>query len=319
MRQRMIVFVLAVACVASASCIADESTTDMSDTGNDGETDIALYTSTAHPIVLMPGILGFEEILGTVEYFPGIVEGLTDGGADVFIVLGSQAHSSVMRGEQIIPQLEDIVAITGAPGLNLFGHSQGAIDARYIAAVRPDLVVSVTSIGGPHRGAPIADRVLDGSLTPLAAPMFGVLADFFTLMAGSTEPNDVNAAMQAMSTAGMAAFNATYPAAVPTTPCGGGAPVVDGIRYYSWAGVGSLTNPIDLLDAVWTLGSLVGQEANDGIVGQCSSHLGTVIRDDYLMNHIDETNMIFGLVSPLGPNPVTLFRNQANRLKSEGL
>lgn len=319
MHYRIIAFAAAV--VASTACIADEQTSpdDMWDSAGNGDTEPAFFTNTAHPIVLMPGILGFEKLLGTVEYFPGIVEGLSDGGAEVFIVLGSQAHSSVARANQIIPQLEDIVAITGASGLNLFGHSQGAIDARYIAAERPDLVVSVTSIGGPHQGAPIADRVLDGSLTPLAEPAFGVMADFFTLMAGSTEPNDVHAAMQAMSTAGMAAFNATYPAALPTTPCGAGAPVVDGIHYYSWAGVGSLTNPVDLLDSVWLLGSLTGQEDNDGIVGKCSSHLGEVLRDDYLMNHIDETNMIFGLISPLGPNPVTLFRNQANRLKLAGL
>jgi len=58
---------------------------------------------------------------------------------------------------------------------------------------------------------------------------------------------------------------------------------------------------------------------SDGLVPRCGSHFGTVIRDDYPYNHIDETNMILGLVSPLAPNPVTLYRNQANRLKNAGL
>jgi triacylglycerol lipase len=45
-----------------------------------------------------------------------------------------------------------------------------------------------------------------------------------------------------------------------------------------------------------------------------------VIRDDYfMMNHIDQTNMIFGLVAPLGAKPIALFRAHGNRLRNEGL
>jgi triacylglycerol lipase len=35
---------------------------------------------------------------------------------------------------------------------------------------------------------------------------------------------------------------------------------------------------------------VVYPEANDGLVGKCSSHLGTVIRDNYFHNHLDEVN-----------------------------
>ena len=277
------------------------------------------YTATRYPIVLLPGILGFDKLLGIVEYFPAVPEALEDGGAEVFIVFGSQVSSSRVRADQIIPQLEAIVASTGAGKVNLIAHSQGAVDARIIAAERPDLVASVTSISGPHAGAPIADRVLDGSLTPLAEPAFGALGDMMTLMAGSKQPNDVHAAMTAMSTAGMAQFNAKYPAAVPATPWGSGSAEVGGVKYYSWGGIASLTNPLDLLDPVWVLGSTMAGPANDGMIPRCSTHLGKVIRDDYLLNHIDETNMIFGLIGPLGPKPVALFRAHANRLRNEGL
>ncbi len=289
------------------------------------ETDIAAaagppnYTATRYPIVLLPGILGFEKLLGTVEYFPGISDALEEGGAKVFIVHGSQVSSSRVRADQIIPQLEAIVAMTGSKKVNLIAHSQGAVDARIIAAERPDLVASVTSISGPHAGAPIADRVLDGTLTPLAEPAFGALGDMMTLMAGSSDPNDVHAAMVAMSTTGMAQFNAMYPAAVPSTPCGVGAAEVGGVKYYSWGGIGSLTNPLDLLDPVWVMGSTMAGPTNDGMIPRCSTHLGKVIRDDYSLNHIDETNMIFGLIGVFGPKPVALFRAHANRLRNEGL
>lgn len=65
-------------------------------------------------------------------------------------------------------------------------------------------------------------------------------------------------------------------------------------------------------------GLAFGSAGNDGLVGQCSSHLGVVIRDNYNMNHLDEVNQLFGLVSIFETSPVTLFRNQANRLKTAG-
>ena len=98
-----------------------------------------------------------------------------------------------------------------------------------------------------------------------------------------------------------------------------GAAIVNGVHYYSWSGVGSITNPLDLLDVFWTLTSLISEEPNDGLVGRCSSHLGTVIRDDYFHNHIDETNMLVGLVFAFGAKPPSLFRAHANRLKNRGL
>ena len=61
------------------------------------------------------------------------------------------------RGEQLIDQVETIVAITGKPKVNLIGHSHGGLDVRYVAAVRPDLVASVTAVAGPHKGADLAD------------------------------------------------------------------------------------------------------------------------------------------------------------------
>ena len=106
---------------------------------------------------------------------------------------------------------------------------------------------------------------------------------------------------------------------MPATACGEGAAVVNGIRYYSWSGTGILTNALDVSDAALALTSLFYAEANDGLVGRCSSHLGTVIRDNYFQNHLDEVNQVLGLVSIFESNPTTLFRSHANRLKNAGL
>jgi len=277
------------------------------------------YAAVRYPIVLIPGILGFEKILGVVEYFPAIPEALSSGGADVYIVYGSKANSSEVRAAQLIPRLEEIKAITGAERLNLVGHSQGAVDARIIAARRPDLVASITSVGGPHQGVPLAEKVDQGTFGPVPAKLLGALADLFTLLSNSTDPNDIDAAMHSLSVTGMAEINARYPAALPAEPCGQGTEIVNGIHYYSWGGVGNLTNPVDLLDPVWLLANIAAPGSNDGLIPRCSSHLGQVIRDDYMHNHIDETNMLFGLVMPLAARPQALFRQQANRLKLAGL
>jgi triacylglycerol lipase len=296
------------------------SSSTMSSPGT-GATSGALdtYTATANPIVLIPGLLGFKTLLGSVDYFTAIPQALTDGGAKVYVVSASQAESSTVRGQQIIPQLDALRASTGAMRFNLIGHSQGAMDARYIAAVRPDLVASVTSVSGPHLGSPVADTALNA---PLGLGVAGLqsLADLFKLMSGSTDPNDAKAALEQVRPSGAALFAAQYPAAMPTSVCGTGAPVVAGIHYYSWGGVAAMTNPLDLLDPVWILGSTMDlADPNDGLVPKCSTHLGDVIRDDYMSNHMDETNLVFGLVSPFGPSPPALYRAHANRLKNAGL
>jgi triacylglycerol lipase len=277
------------------------------------------YAATKLPIVLIPGLLGFKTLLGSVDYFTGIPEALEAGGAKVYVVQVSQANTPQVRSQQIIAQLDALKKVSGATRFNIVGHSQGAFDARLVAAVRPDLVASITSIAGPHAGSPAAAFALSLPLG-LGTNVMQAVSDFVKLLAGETNPNDAKAALEWLAPSGAAAFAAQYPAAMPTTPCGSGAPIVDGIRYYSWGGVGTLTNALDPLDPMWvTLGTVDLIDQTDGLIPKCSSHLGMVIRDDYIANHTDETNLVWGLVSPFGPNPKTLYRDQANRLLNAGL
>ena len=282
------------------------------------------YTRTKYPIVLAHGLAGFDELFGVFEYWYGIPETLQDGGATVFVTDVSPFNSSQERGEQLIDQIEQIVAITGKPKVNLIGHSQGSLDVRYVAAVRPDLVASVTTVAGPHKGAALADflraNVQNGSFTESVLTFFAdSLGTVLDLLTGHTNPQDAIAALDQLTSAGTAAFNAAYPQGVPTTSCGSGSAVVNGIRYYSWSGTGVLTNALDISDAALGLTSMVYPEANDGLVGRCSSHLGTVIRDNYFQNHLDEVNQVLGLVSIFESSPQSIYRAHANRLKNAGL
>ncbi|MGH0032779.1 MAG: lipase family alpha/beta hydrolase [Myxococcota bacterium] len=279
---------------------------------------------TKYPIVLAHGMAGFDELFGVYEYWYGIPDALEDKGATVFVTEVSQFNTTEARGEQLIDQIETITAITGKAKVNLIGHSHGGLDARYVGSVRPDLVASVTSVGSPHKGADLADYLADnvegGSFSEAVLSFFAdSLGVVLGLLSGSSNPQDAIAALDSLTSAGTATFNASHPQGVPTSSCGEGASVVSGVRYYSWSGTGVLTNVLDVSDVGMGLTSLFYSGANDGLVGRCSSHLGDVIRDDYFQNHLDEVNQILGLVSIFTSNPKTLFKNHANRLKNKGL
>jgi len=282
------------------------------------------YTKTKYPIVLEHGLSGFDELFGVYEYWYSIPWALQDGGAYVYVADTSPFNSSIERGEQLLAQVKQVIAITGKPKVNLIGHSQGGIDVRYVAAVRPDLVASVTTVGSPHKGADLADylraHVQSGSFTQDVLAYFATsLGTVLNLLTGHSNPQDAVAALDQLTSAGMADFNAKYPQGVPTTACGSGAASVSGVRYYSWGGTGILTNALDVSDPALGLTSFFYSAANDGLVGRCSSHLGTVIRDNYFYNHLDEVNQVLGLTSIFESSPLTVFRAQANRLKNAGL
>lgn len=105
------------------------------------------YTQTKYPIVLVHGLFGFDN-LGPVDYFYGIPSALRSGGAKVYMTSVSAANSTEVRGEQLLSQVKQILAATGAAKDNLIGHSHGGPTARYVASVRPDLVGSVSSVAG---------------------------------------------------------------------------------------------------------------------------------------------------------------------------
>ena len=287
------------------------------------------YTTTKNPIMLVHGIFGFNNFLGA-DYFYGVKDTLTKEGAVVYTSTVSAAGSNEVRGEQLRTELRRIRAASGNPNLkfNLIGHSQGSPTVRYVAAVEPSLVASVTSVGGVNKGSKVADIVRKvapaGTVTEAVANSVGnAFAALMAFATGSSQlPQSSIDALNSLTTPGLATFNAKYPAGVPTSACGEGAYSVNGIKYYSWGGKQPFTNVLDPMDggiSALSLAFVGSGEDSDGLVGVCSQRLGKVIRVDYKMNHLDEVNGFFGIVHLFETNPKSLYRAHANRLQAAGL
>ena len=282
------------------------------------------YAKTKYPIVLAHGASGFSAIAGIYDYWYGIPQDLSRAGANVYVTQMASLNDSDIRGEQLLAQVEDIVAITGAKKVNLIGHSHGSQAVRYVAGLVPQHVASVTSVGGPNMGSPVADQLMPvlekgGSVSQVLVAPLNAFLNLVGISSGKGYEQDAMGSLNSLTRASALEFNARFPQGIPAQYCGQGASEVNGVRYYSWSGAGKLTNPLNPASPLLAVTGLLINEASDGLVPTCSSHLGQVIRDNYNQNHLDEVNQVMGLVSPFGPNPVELYRQHANRLKNAGL
>lgn len=285
------------------------------------------YAKTQYPIVMTHGWLGWSRIGNdsfNIDYWYQILPDLARNGATVFAAQISPAHTTEFRGEQLIAQVEEVMALTGKTKVNLIGHSHGGPTVRYVAAVKPQYVASATGVGGTFHGSLVADKI-QGNTASRA--IFNILGDYIVppLIAWAEGRPDMpisfDASMKSLSEAGSANFNSRYPTTALSNDCNkSGSKVDKGIYYYSWGGVAQTTNLLDIDTILMQLGPLAyGNKDNDGMVARCSTHLGQVIRDDYNLNHTDLANMMFGLRGTFSPDPVSLFRQHANRLKLQGL
>lgn len=136
-------------------------------------------------VALVPGVLGFESLFG-VHYFNGVADhlnavfaGLVQTIAFTTDSLGTVEDRARKLGAQIKSKF-------GTEPVHIFAHSMGGLDARCLVAqhLTPEAkqVKSITAIGTPHNGSPIA-TILD---------RFNPIENFLNLMPGRLK-NKLNA------------------------------------------------------------------------------------------------------------------------------
>ncbi|MBL8948480.1 MAG: alpha/beta fold hydrolase, partial [Myxococcales bacterium] len=222
-------------------------------------------------------------------------------------------NDSTVRGMQLLAAVEEIVAETGHAKVNLVGHSQGGLDARLVAHLRPDLVASVTTIATPHHGTVVADVVL--GLVP-NSDVQGLADELANLLGGALwselEPDSsVFVALQQLSTPGIAAFNAMVPDAPGvvyrsiggrSSLHGGGSAcdVADAPPY-----IAELDGDLDTIDGGLALSAAIlsedvlSPEPNDGLVTVTSATWGTFL-GCIPADHLDEVGQLLGDAPGLG-------------------
>jgi len=138
--------------------------------------------SKPHPIVLACGIARFDAIrerfaewlrLLNIELpdsghsFKGIKSHLTENGFEVHHTLVSFAADLETRATELGDQITGILDANAATKVHIIAHSMGGLDARTLIVREPDWaerIASLTTIGTPHWGTPVADRLLEKGL-----------------------------------------------------------------------------------------------------------------------------------------------------------
>src|SRR5262245_54784386 len=112
------------------------------------------------PIVLVHGLFGFNRLklagLTLFNYFPGIPE-LLGGAGNRVLVPALTPTAGVDVRAQALKQFIDRESPTEP--VHLVAHSMGGLDSRYLISCLggEDRVLSLTTLGTPHRGTAFAD------------------------------------------------------------------------------------------------------------------------------------------------------------------
>jgi len=126
------------------------------------------------PLVLIHGLFGTDRFrlggLACWDYFRGLPEALRQAGNRVLVARLSPTAGIRERAKELHDFLQR--ELPQGP-MHLLGHSMGGLDARYVIS-QSDLgrrVLSLTTLGTPHRGCSFADWAIP-RLVPLLAPVF---------------------------------------------------------------------------------------------------------------------------------------------------
>lgn len=311
------------------------------------------YAKTRYPIVTATGFTGAPKMVGIVDYWYGLENALkARGNSHFYVPLLSSLATENIRVKQMEAAIQRILAETGTDKVNLIGHSQGGYTVRAYAALHPEQVASVTTIGGNHRGSRMADLVweLNGKVASVAPELRDAIVWIVEkVMWLNGVLNGADLEQEALPTLYMSttqgslefaenvsdfAFNPDCNGPMDTRATGTYVDAAGETRpydfpVYSWVGSGAPTSLFksgqNLLDpsgvgmslSYKVLKNWLAGGPNDGVVTTCSAALGEVISTSYYWDHLDEVNQLFGLTPK--PDPRTVIVAHANRLAQQGL
>ena len=244
------------------------------------------------PIVLVHGLLGFGRLrMGQwvfADYFRGIPEALEKAGNRVLAPSLSLTGGIAERAGQLKEFLD---RETPNEPVHLIGHSMGGLDARYLISrlAMAQRVLSLTTLGTPHRGTTFADWGLS-RLARYVRPLF----DF---------SNISYQAFYDLTAAHAEEFNAR----TPDRP---------NVRYFSVAGriEASRRRP------QWALAAHILEKAegpNDGVVSVASAKYGECF-DEWEADHLDLVNWPYPLATGVKSDRIAGYAGLVRRLADEG-
>lgn len=246
-----------------------------------------------HPIVLVHGLFGFAQVRlrqwVLLDYFNRIPPVLQAAGNRVLLPKLSPTGSIASRAAQLKAYID---RVSPNEPVNVIAHSMGGLDCRYMIT-RLDMasrVLSLTTLGTPHRGSPFADWAL-----ARFARLFGAILD---------QLNIPREAFDDLTVARCKKFNDETPNA-PT------------VRYFSIAGHYRLdwTNPSWRLTAPF-VSRIEGP--NDGIVSLTSAKWGESF-EVWDADHMDLVNWPRPLKLPRKANSrIPQYAALLGRLRDEG-
>lgn len=243
-------------------------------------------------IVLVHGVLGFRNLvelgpIGVIPYFRDVAEHFEAQGHRVLTVELDKTAGVERRadqlGEQIASALRPGGSLDPTQRTHLIAHSMGGLDSRYLlspANPTPNHfpIRSLTTIGTPHFGSPIADAVDDPLSPPHIKEAIGAVLDKFEVSLD---------ALRDLRTDRCRTFSETH----PDRP---------GVDYSCVSGIGRpgfiktwiLFLPLHQFLAAHT------HEENDGLVPRRSSQWGTPV-GEWPADHLDEIGYSLPIVPPV--------------------
>jgi triacylglycerol lipase len=241
-------------------------------------------------IILTHGLLGFDTLpVLHVDYFNGIREHLESRfQARVLVAQVPPVRGIDVRGDELKREILKALGQTGAPPVldpekkvHIIAHSMGGLDGRYLLSpANPgniaDRVCSLTTIGTPHQGSPLADLCESFADGESKIPLVGTIEEVIRGIADKFHWLD---GLHDLTAEPIRKFNDTY---------------IDNPRlnYFCVAGsgrAGSLKTSKWLLPAYGYLAKVAGGE-NDGMVPVSSAlRVGwEAITPPWPADHFDE-------------------------------